>query len=162
LPELICNTSAMQALHQVGLLHILPALASGVCVPAAVCSELAAGRALGVNVPDPTALGWATTRSPHDKPTLPRSTSLGAGERDVLWLALETANSVAALDDRDARRIARQLGIAVTGTLGLLVDAKQHSLISAVAPLLDELERQGFRSSARIRDAILEAAGEIP
>jgi predicted nucleic acid-binding protein len=101
LPELICNTSAMQSLHQVGLLQILPVLASGVCVPSAVCSELAAGRALGVDVPDPAALGWATTRSPQARPTLPHSTSLGAGERDVLWLTMETADSVAVLDDRD-------------------------------------------------------------
>lgn len=162
MPELICNTSAMQSLHQVGLLHILPLLGSGVCVPGAVCSELAAGRALGVDVPDPTALGWATTRSPQAKPTLPNSNSLGAGERDVLWLAMETANSVAVLDDRDARRVARQLRIAVTGTLGLLVDAKRRSLISAVAPLLEDLEHHGFRMSERIRNAILTAAGEMP
>lgn len=139
----------MQSLHQVGLLHILPVLASGVCVPSAVCSELAAGRALGVDVPDPAALGWATMLSAQARPTLPHSTSLGAGEREVLWLAMETTNSVAVLDDRDARRVARQLGIAVTGTLGLLVDAKQHALISAVAPLLDELERHGFRMCLR-------------
>lgn len=152
----------MQSLHQLGMLHLLPALASAVCVPGAVCAELAAGRALGADVPDPAALSWAATRSPQARPALPRSTSLGAGERDVLWLALETANSVAVLDDRDARRIARQLGIALTGTLGLLVDAKQRSLISTVGPLLDELERHNFHMSARVRNAILKAAGEIP
>jgi len=79
LPELICNTSVMQSLHQLGLLDILPALGSPVCVPAAVCAELAAGRALGADVPDPATLTWATTRSPQATPALPQSTSLGAG-----------------------------------------------------------------------------------
>jgi predicted nucleic acid-binding protein len=162
LPELICNTSVIQSLHQLGLLDILPALASAVCGPGAVCTELAAGRALGVDIPDPATLAWATTRSPQTKSTLPQSTALGAGERDVLWLGMETANSVAVLDDRDARRVARQLGIALTGTLGLLVDAKQRALISTVAPLLDELERHNFHMSPRIRNAILKAAREMP
>ena len=75
---------------------------------------------------------------------------------------METATSVAVLDDRDARRVARQLGIPLTGTLGLLVDAKQRGLIPAVAPLLDELERHNFHMSSRIRETILNAAGETP
>jgi hypothetical protein len=160
LPELVCNTSVMQSLHQLGLLDILRALGSSVCVPDAVCIELAAGRALGADVPDPTTLSWARMRSPQTTPALPHSTSLGAGERDVLWLALETATSVAVLDDRDARRVARQLGIPLTGTLGLLVDAKHRGLIPAVAPILDELERHNFHMSPRIRETILKAAGE--
>lgn len=162
MPELICNTSAMQALHQLGLLDLLSSLGSSVCVPGAVCTELAAGRALGADVPDPVRLSWATTRSPRATPTLPRSASLGAGERDVLWLAMETADSVAVLDDRDARRVAAQLGIPLTGTLGLLVDAKRRALISAVAPLLDDLERHNFHMSPRTRNAILKAAHEMP
>jgi len=36
LADLICDTSAVIALHQVGLLHILPALAPTVVLPAAV------------------------------------------------------------------------------------------------------------------------------
>ena len=75
---------------------------------------------------------------------------------------METAHSVAVLDDREARRVARQLGVPLTGTLGLLVDAKRRALISTVAPLLDELDRHNFHMSPRIRNAILEAALEMP
>lgn len=162
MPELICDTSVMQSLHQLGLLDILSSLGSSVCLPGAVCTELAAGRALGADVPDPATLGWATTRGPRGTPALPHSTSLGAGERDVLWLTMETADSVAVLDDRVARRVARQLGLPLTGTLGLLLDAKQRALISAVAPLLDELDRHNFHMSQRIHNAILKAAREMP
>lgn len=80
----------------------------------------------------------------------------------MLWLAMETANSVAVLDDRVARRVARQLGIPLTGTLGLLVDAKQRALISTVAPFLNELDCHNFHMSPRIRNAILKAASELP
>ena len=49
-----------------------------------------------------------------------------AGESDVLWVALETADGVAVLDEIPARRVARQLGIPLAGTLGLLVDLEQR------------------------------------
>ena len=46
--------------------------------------------------------------------------------------------------------------------LGLLLDAKKRGLISAVAPLLDELDRHKFNLSPRIRESILNASGETP
>ena len=56
LPEIwdtpLCDTSPIQYLHQLELLHILPALAQGVIIPPAVVDEVAAGRALGVDLPD--------------------------------------------------------------------------------------------------------------
>lgn len=80
----------------------------------------------------------------------------------MLWLALEAPGSVAILDDGPARRVAGQLGIAFTGTLGLLLDAKKRGLIVAVTPVLNELERHDFNMSPRIREGILKVAGEAP
>lgn len=91
---------------------------------------------------------------------LAHAIQLGAGESNVLWLALEIPGSIALLDDRLARRVAGELGISLTGTLGILLDAKQRGLISAVTPILDDLERHEFNMSPRIRRSILKAAGE--
>jgi len=52
LPEVICNTSPLQYLHQIGQLQLLPALAGHITVPPAVLEELAAGQAQGLNLPD--------------------------------------------------------------------------------------------------------------
>ena len=162
MPELICDTSALIALHQVGLLHILPALSSTVIVPAAVAQELAAGRAEGYDLLDVVAYDWMSIRSPTACPALPARKQPGPGESNVLWLALEMPGSVAVLDDGPARRVAGQLGIAFTGMLGLLLDAKKRGLIAAVAPVLDELDGHDFNMSPRIRESILRAAGETP
>jgi predicted HTH domain antitoxin len=48
LPEVICDTSPIQYLHQLQLLHILPALAEVVTIPPAVITEITTGRDLGV------------------------------------------------------------------------------------------------------------------
>ena len=75
-------------------------------------------------------------------------------------LALETPGTVAVLDDGLARRMARTLRIPFTGTLGLLVDAKQAGLLPAVGPSVDRLAALGFHMDSLTRALILRAAGE--
>ncbi len=99
MPRVICDTSPIQYLHQLELLHILPALTEGVIVPPAVVDELATGRALGVNLPDLSELGWVSVRPPDSAAALPLVTDLGPGETQVLMLALELPEAVAVLDD---------------------------------------------------------------
>jgi len=160
LPEVICNTSPIQYLHQLDLLHILRALTGGVIVPLAVVDELGEGRALGVNLPDLSTLGWVTVRRPVSEVAVPLVTNLGAGEAEALMLALELREAVVVLDDALARRVAETLGLNVTGTLGLLLDAKRAGLITAVGPLLDQLEALRFRLAPHTRTAVLKLAGE--
>jgi hypothetical protein len=149
------------ALHQIGMIDVLSQLAAAVIVPAAVEQELVAGRTAGHDVPEISGIDWITIRSPASRPTLPGVSQLDAGESEVLWVALETS-AIAVLDEVPARRAAAQLGIAFTGTLGLLVDAKKRGLVAKVAPLLDELELHEFHMSQQVRAAILRAAGESP
>lgn len=146
---MICNTSPLQYLHQLGLLHILPALAGEVVVPLAVEEELAIGRAAGVSL-----------RRPRSQPALPLIHDLGPGETEVLMLALESSDPIVILDDALARRSAETLKIPLTGIVGLLLDAKRVGLIERVAPCLDRLQALRFRLSPRTWAAVLRLAGE--
>jgi predicted nucleic acid-binding protein len=83
LPKATCDTSPLQYLHQLELLHVLPALTEGVIVPPAVVDELATGRALGVNLPDVAELDWISVRHPLSAAALPLVTDLGPGEAEV-------------------------------------------------------------------------------
>ena len=56
--------------------------------------------------------------------------------------------------------VAETLGIRLTGTLGLLLDAKRAGLVPAVGPLLDRLVALRFRVAAHTRAAVLKLAGE--
>lgn len=160
MPEVICNTSPLQYLHQLGLLTVLPALAGRVTIPVAVEEEIDAGRRLGVNLPDLRSLDWLTIGRPESKRVLPLITDLGAGEAQVLMMALESSDPLVILDDGLARRLAESLEIPFTGTLGLLLDAKAAGLIDAVAPLLDRLQALRFRLAPRTRETVLRRAGE--
>ncbi len=162
MPEVISNTSPLQYFHQLELLPVLRALTGNVIVPPAVLLELEAGQSLGLNVPDVSKLDWVSVRLPDVALALPISENLGPGEADALRLALESNDPLVLLDDAAARRTAASLGIRIRGTLGLLLDAKNRTLVRAVAPLLDRLEQLGFRMSARTRADILDLAGEAP
>jgi predicted nucleic acid-binding protein len=161
LPNIICNTSPLQYLHQLGCLHLLPALVGHVIIPQAVAEELAAGKIRGIEVPIPQSLEWLTIRQPASAAVLPLITDLGRGETEVLALALELSDAVVILDDALARQMAETLGIRLTGTLGILLDAKHAGLIDTIMPLLDNLQALRFRLHPATRAAVLKLAEEL-
>lgn len=54
------------------------------------------------------------------------------------------------------------LGLSVTGSLGLLVKAKNRGHLNAVEPYIDRLIEYGSFYSAEIIETILKAVGERP
>ena len=158
--DVICNTSPLQYLYQAELLHLLPALFGSVQAPPAVAAELAEGRRHGVRLPELTAIPWMTVRPVNDRTWLPLVTNPGDGEREVLALGLETPGHLVVLDDRRARRHADAAGIEVTGTLGILLLAKEQGIIEAVRPALDRLRDLQFRVGTTTRAMVLDLAGE--
>jgi predicted nucleic acid-binding protein len=166
LPEIVCDTSPLQYLHQLGLLNLLPDLIRQVTIPSAVADELDAGKTLGLNLPDVKSLNWITVISPKSGDLPITVTGLGQGEMEVLLLALEfnakAKGAIAIIDDARARDVAERLGIKLTGTLGILLDAKRLGLVSEVAPLIERLQTLGFRLASQTREAILKLAGEMP
>ena len=86
MPEAICDTSPIQYLHQLGLLHLLPEFYSRIVVPPAVVDELDRGRAIGIDLPDVRTLPWMKTQAPKGLEKVPAATDLGAGEKEVLAL----------------------------------------------------------------------------
>jgi predicted nucleic acid-binding protein len=87
--------------------------------------------------------------------------NLGAGEREVISLAKSVPAALAILDDALARAYAKRLGVAFTGTLGVLLKAKQLGMIESLALLLNRLDEIGFRLDAGTRQAALKLAKEL-
>jgi predicted nucleic acid-binding protein len=82
-----------------------------------------------------------------------------AGEAAALRLAFER-RALVLIDERARRRAAHSLGLAVRGTLGMLVEARLRGIIEAVGPILGDLEQGGFRATPELRVWALKAAGE--
>jgi hypothetical protein len=149
----VADTSPLIALHQVGHLSVLKSLFVEVQIPPAVAREVAPSL--------PELVPWIVVRElAHPIASDVLRASLGPGESEALGLALELKADAVILDDRPARRLALGLGLPVVGTMGILLRAKQTSLIPAVRPLLEKLLDVGFRLSPAIRDKVLTDAGE--
>jgi predicted nucleic acid-binding protein len=85
---------------------------------------------------------------------------LGAGESSVLTIALTDPQCEAILDDRDARRCAQALRIAVRGTFGLVILAKQIGSLPLARPVVEQLRRSGLFLSDQLADQALALVGE--
>lgn len=129
-------------------------------IPPGVLAELEQGRAIGIDLPDVCALPWVKIQAPKGLAKIPMAADLGAGEKEVLALGLQDPAAVVILDDRLGRRYAKTLKLTVSGTLGILLRARSEGRISQIEPLLDQLDRLGFRLSARTRAAVVKQSGE--
>ncbi len=82
------------------------------------------------------------------------------GEAEAIILALELNADLLIIDDREARNLAKKLGLQVMGTLGVLALAKYTGLIQEVKPIIDKLMETGFWISRRILEVFLKELGE--
>jgi len=65
------------------------------------------------------------------------------------------------IDEREGRTLARQLGLPVTGVLGVLLRAKRKQQIEAVKPEIEALRRVArFFIAPALEAAVLADAGE--
>ena len=75
-------------------------------------------------------------------------------------LGLEIPNSLLIFDDKLARRIADLYHLKYTGTLGILVKAKQLGYLASVAPVIRQLQGQGMWLDAHIINDVLRLCQE--
>ena len=160
MPDVISDTSPLQYLHQLDCLDFLPRLYQQIIVPQAVVYELRQGELKGIDLPSLKSLAWVRVEAAGPLDLLRVATQLDAGERETIALALAKTAPLLILDDAAARKQAQTLGLRFTGTLGILVKAKQNGLVAALRPCLDQLDKLGFHLDAHVRVQILGLAGE--
>lgn len=156
----ISNTSPLLYLHQVGQLNLLPQLYGIVIAPDAVNQELVVGKETGVDVPDLSRLDWLQVQSIRAASAIPNVIDLGRGEAEVIALGLTHPNSLLILDDQLGRRIAKLYQLRCTGTLGVLIKAKQVGYVAAIAPIIAQLQSKGMWLTEAVIQSALNLAGE--
>lgn len=156
----ISNTSPLLYLNLINQLELLRRIYRTVIIPPAVVAELAEGSRQGVRVPDPAILPWLQVVPVQSQELIPVITDLGAGEAEVIALALENPGSLVIIDDQLGRRIAGMSRLNITGTLGIIIKAKQLGYISAVKPVIEELRHAGLWLAHELVSAVLSQADE--
>ena len=90
--------------------------------------------------------GWIEVESATDRALVERLTTpnISATDATVVGCAVEREANLVLADDTDVRGLAVQEGLAVMGTVGLLVRACLDGVFSELKPLLDQLVAAGF------------------
>lgn len=142
---IVSNTGPLIALAKIDQLTLLAQLFTTVQIPLAVQHEL-----LGRAGPEAARLEEALSQfiqvmTVAELPDVVKdvTSQLDWGEQQALALAY-LHRTLLILDERLGRAAARRLGIPVSGSVGVLVEAKTRGLIPAVLPLLKAMRRQGY------------------
>lgn len=163
MPEerVVCNTSPLLYLHQIGQLDLLEHLYGRVWTTPGVVDELTVGAKRGHEVPLVDELPWLTIERPTGEAIqLPPLVDLGPGEAEVIALATKWPDSLVILDERAGRRAAAALGLRFTGILGVLLRAKEDGYLSRVSPVLSRLRETTMWLSESVIQMVIEEAGE--
>jgi len=145
----VSNSSCLIALEKIGYLDLMSKSFKTVTIPPAVQSEFG------------QRIDWLTVKSVQNKAVVNSlKTQIGDGEAEAIALAMEMTDVFIMLDDKKARRIAKQLALTVIGTVGLLLRAKKKGVIAEVKPILDALHDVDFRVSELLYQEALRLANE--
>jgi predicted nucleic acid-binding protein len=163
----VSNSSPLILYAKIGRLDLLRAVFTEIVIPPAVYQEVVTD---GSGLPGAAEIraglrtGWIVSAPLSPSGERERAVALRAGldggEAEAIALALAAGVSPVLLDDRDARRFARQRGVRVIGSAGVLLLAKGRGLIPLVRPLLDELLAAGLYLSGFTYREVLARAGE--
>ena len=82
------------------------------------------------------------------------------GEVEVMILAQELKADLVLIDDNAARKTAIYLGLPLSGTIGVLLRAKERGLISKIMPVVESMEQNGIYYGPKLKDLIRKQAGE--
>lgn len=68
--------------------------------------------------------------------------------------------ALGSIDERIGRNVAERMGLKVTGTLGVLLKARQQGLISSFSEAAQEMRRKGVFFHPRLVAKLAESVGE--
>lgn len=131
--NIIADTSCFVLLEKIDELEVLQKVFKHIIITPTVASEF------GSNLPR-----WTEVREIKDKKYQKLlNRSVDPGEASAIALGVEIGGLLI-LDDLKARRLALDLDLDVTGTLGILVDATQSGYINSFKDTLNLIKQTNF------------------
>lgn len=159
----VADASVLIGLSSIGRLALLQErFPEGVLVPPAVWREVVEQGGERPGVREVAEAGWITVRevTAQEIVQLLRM-ELEAGEAEAIALAHESGAEVVMLDERDARQAAKQLGLRVLGTIGILIWGRRVGKLISLREAMDALQhRAKFRISRTLFERALSEVGE--
>ncbi|HUS89001.1 MAG TPA: DUF3368 domain-containing protein [Desulfosporosinus sp.] len=157
----IVNSTPIIALSSIHKLDLLRELYSEVIIPKAVHDEVMVKKDSETQLSLARAKDWVLTKNISNSETKKFfKVQLHDGEVEVMLLGKELAADLLVIDDYTAREYAKYLEFKVTGTLGVILKAKENGILKEVKPLFSDLIDNGIYIGDKLLANILKMAGE--
>ncbi len=155
----VSNTSPILNLAIIDKLFLLQKQFHEILIPPGVFDELRIGEALpgSEKIREAIRAGWIKVRRVNNRSIIQvLERDLDRGEAEAIALASEIQAERILLDEREARKIAKSLGLSVTWVLGIIIHAWNNSDLLSVSETMRELcDKAGFRISPKLSEDIL-------
>jgi predicted nucleic acid-binding protein len=147
---IISDTSCLILLDKIGELELLQTLFGRITITNEIADEF------NKELPN-----WFSIQAPKNRMyQVILEASLDKGEASAIALAVEEKDCLLIIDDSKGRKYAEKLHINITGTLGILINAKLSGHIASVKPLLEKIKKTDFRITSDLEIIILKKAEE--
>lgn len=141
MPEIIVSdTSCLILLDKIDRLKLLQSVFGMITITQKVADEFGKKLPDFIEVKNPTNINYQRILESF----------LDPGEASAISLALENDDCLLIIDELKGRREAKLLGINFTGTIGILIVAKEKGLIGSVTEIINEIEETDFRISETV------------
>jgi predicted nucleic acid-binding protein len=151
----VADTGPLNYLVLIEQIELLPALFEKVLVPQTVHDELRHDEAPEMVrrwISEPPR--WIEVVASSQDTVDANLDRLDEGERAAIQLAVRIGAELVLIDEREGAAMARSIGLAVTGTLGILDLAASRGLIR-LQNAVERLKTTSFRCRPDIMDALL-------
>lgn len=155
----VSDTTPIISLIKIDKLDILKEMFGEVQIPEAVFDELTSNvlfreEAKAVIVCD--YIKKMPVENMKSVDLLKRSTNLDAGESEAIVLADSLGDSILLIDEAKGRRIAKNMGLNIMGTIGILLVAYEDGLLDkeSIEECIEVIRNSKLRISAALLDLL--------
>ena len=139
---IISNATPLIAFARIGQMSLFQKVVGSVVIPEAVAREISEYAKNRQGVIDVSQENWISIQAVQSEqqarlllPTLDR------GEAEVITLALERQTRLVLIDELTGRKVAESLNLNVSGSVGILIRAKQMGEIPAIQKAFEVANR---------------------
>jgi len=147
---ILSDTSCLILLDKIGELDLLHKVFGEIVITQTVAGEYGLPLPIWISVQNPFNQNYQKILE----------ASVDKGEASAIALAVELVDCLLIIDDLKGRNLAQALGIEITGTLGVILQAKLSGKINSIKPLLEKIKRTDFHISDKLEKQILAKAKE--
>jgi len=155
----VVNSTPIIALHGIGKLDVLSKMYDTVYIPHGVYEEVCVDGDVNRNALRAFS-NFAILHISNENAKKYFKTALHKGEVEVMILADELNADICIIDDKLARGYAKHLGLTITGTLGLLMKAKERGILDLVTPCMDAMILNEIYISKALSESVKRLARE--